>query len=80
MDLSNVNKNIDAIVEDLAKKCQKIFFRGSGASSRSAIVSFDSLPRSEISPEQGRYSPEGWPPFPFRERTVLGKVGVNSCS
>lgn len=43
-----MDRNIDALIQELTIRCQKIFVRAAGASARSAIVMFGPGPESLI--------------------------------
>lgn len=66
-----------ALIQDLAYRSRRIFHHAAEAASRSAVVSFDSLLKTERVPEN-RVSPDESQAFPFRERAVLNEV-ANSC-
>lgn len=73
-DHSHLDKNMVALIQDLAHRSQRIFHHAAEAASRSAVVSFDSLLKRERVPEN-RVSPDGSQTFPFRERAVLNENG-----
>ncbi|KDR85006.1 hypothetical protein GALMADRAFT_233556 [Galerina marginata CBS 339.88] len=73
-DLNNLDRNIEALIQELANRCQQIFHQASGAASRSAIVSFDLISNAKRVPEKERSS-EQYLGFPFRERTILNEAG-----
>lgn len=58
-DLSHIDRNIDALVQELTARCQRVFVRAAGASARSAIVTFGPGPESLMqvaSPPVSEYS------------------------
>ncbi|PPQ80812.1 hypothetical protein CVT25_001937 [Psilocybe cyanescens] len=73
-DLSGIDRNLEALIQELGNWCERVFHHASAAASRSAVVSFDPVSKpeqvleKELLPEQ----PLG---FPFRERTVLNENG-----
>ena len=74
-DLSHLNRNLDALIEELANRCQRIFYQAAGAPSRCAVVSFDSSLHTERLPEEERPT-ESSLVFPFRERTIANEVNA----
>ncbi|KAJ3575641.1 hypothetical protein NP233_g977 [Leucocoprinus birnbaumii] len=58
-DLSHLDRNLDALVQELALRCQRIFARAAAAASRSAIVSNEhlSITGDIHSEHQGRAHP-----------------------
>ena len=74
-DLSNLNRNLDALIEEMANRCQRIFHQAAGAPSRCAVVSFDSSLHTERLPEEERPT-ESSLVFPFRERTITNEVSA----
>jgi anaphase-promoting complex subunit 4 len=74
-DLSHLNRNLDALIEDIANRCQRIFYQAAGAPSRCAVVSFDSSLHTERLPEEERPT-ESSLVFPFRERTIANEVNA----
>ena len=74
-DLSHLDRNLDALIEELANRCQRIFFQAAGAASRCAVVSFDSSLHAERLPEEERLT-ESSLAFPFRERTIRNEVNA----
>ncbi|KAJ3508934.1 hypothetical protein NLJ89_g5481 [Agrocybe chaxingu] len=73
-ELNHVDKNLNALIEDLALRCQRVFHRASGAVSRSASISYAPSSDATRAPEKER-SAEPRIAFPFRERTVLNEKG-----
>ncbi|KAF4623938.1 hypothetical protein D9613_001828 [Agrocybe pediades] len=73
-DVSKLDRNLEALIQDLANKCRRIFRDSSMAASRSAIVSaepisqLDRVPQKDIQPEQSAG-------FAWRERTILDEAG-----
>jgi anaphase-promoting complex subunit 4 len=56
-DLSHLDRNLDALVQEVAIRCQRIFARAAAAASRSAIVSNEHLSIAKDVPQsehQGR--------------------------
>ena len=74
-DLSHLNRNLDALIEEVANRCQRIFRHAAGAPSRCAIVSFDSSLHTERLPEEERLT-ELSLTSPFRERTIANEVNA----
>ena len=74
-DLRHLNRNLDALIEELANRCQRIFYHAAGAPSRCAVVSFDSSLHTERLPEEERPT-ESSLVFPFRERTIANEVNA----
>ncbi|PPQ64387.1 hypothetical protein CVT26_002094 [Gymnopilus dilepis] len=71
-DLEKLDRNIDALIDELGHRCERIFHEASSAASRSAIVSFaDGLDTDEI---QGHLAEQSWAPL-FRERTNVDESG-----
>ena len=76
-DLSHLDRNLDALIGELAEVCQRVLSHAAGATCRSAVVSsFSPESTTERVHEEARF---GTPAFPFRERTVLNKVGSLTC-
>ncbi|KAF8973944.1 anaphase-promoting complex, cyclosome, subunit 4-domain-containing protein [Flammula alnicola] len=73
-DISHLDRNIEALIQDLAHRSERVFHHAAGAASRSAVVSFDAALKAERVPEKG-LSPEEPLAFPFRERTSLKENG-----
>lgn len=72
-ELSNVGRNMDALIQELAQQCQRVFHHASGAASRVSRISFD-----ESSFARGirdKDEPAKEVAFPFaRERTLVDEV------
>jgi hypothetical protein len=68
-----LDRNLDALINELAEICQRIFSQAAEATSRSAVVSSISpeLSTSKRVQEEARSET---PAFPFRERTGLKVV------
>jgi anaphase-promoting complex subunit 4 len=51
-DLSHLDRNLDALIQELATRCQRVFTQAAGATSRSAVVTFgqESLAKQERGP------------------------------
>lgn len=74
-DIRHLDRNLEALIQELAERCQQIFFHASGATSRSAHVAPET--EVDISQMQGEKHVLQSPcAFPFRERITLGEVGV----
>ncbi|KAF8807426.1 hypothetical protein BYT27DRAFT_7099450 [Phlegmacium glaucopus] len=71
-DLSHLDRNLDALIEELSKRCQRVFRHAAGAPSRCAVVSFDCRLHTERLPEEERPT-ESSLGFPFRERTIANE-------
>ena len=74
-DLSHLDRNLDALIEEIANRCQRVFYQAAGAPSRCAVVSFDSSLHTERLPEEERPT-ESSLVFPFRERTIANEVNA----
>jgi hypothetical protein len=53
-DLNHIERNLDALVQDLAIRCQRNFSRAAAATSRSAVISAEYL----VSPTSNIIQPE----------------------
>ncbi|KAH9486913.1 hypothetical protein JR316_0000979 [Psilocybe cubensis] len=71
-DLSGVDRNLEALIQELGNCCERVFHHASAAASRSAVVSFDPLSKPKREPETMPV-PEQPLGFPFRERSVLSE-------
>ncbi|KAJ6509555.1 anaphase-promoting complex, cyclosome, subunit 4-domain-containing protein, partial [Mycena vitilis] len=73
-ELNHLDRNLDALVQELASRCQRVFDGAAGASSRSALVSAtarrDSI-ASQATP--ARPAPQSNPHITIRERIILGE-------
>ncbi|KAF8203639.1 anaphase-promoting complex, cyclosome, subunit 4-domain-containing protein [Pholiota molesta] len=71
-DIDHLDRNIEALIQDLARRCERVFHHAAGATSRSAIVSFDPSLHAEAISEKMPLS-EGSAKLPFRERATLNE-------
>ncbi|KAF8078603.1 anaphase-promoting complex, cyclosome, subunit 4-domain-containing protein [Lyophyllum atratum] len=72
-DLDHLDRNIDALINELATRCKHVFERAAGAASRSAITS--SIPDSAAALASRTEHTDPLKPFSVRERIVsLNKV------
>lgn len=60
VELSHLDRNLEALVQQLAGRCQSIFMEASGAAARSAVVSTDggAVPVQDVEPSNGSRSYE----------------------
>ncbi|KAJ7786332.1 anaphase-promoting complex, cyclosome, subunit 4-domain-containing protein [Mycena metata] len=70
-DLNHLDRNLDALVQELASRCQRVFDGAAGATSRTALVS---ARRDSIASQatQARPAPQSNPQITIRERIILG--------
>ncbi|KAF9481412.1 hypothetical protein BDN70DRAFT_876389 [Pholiota conissans] len=73
-DIGRLDRNIEALMQDLARRCERVFHHAAGATSRTAVVSFETGPHAEAKSEK-KISPDEPTTFPFRERAVLNENG-----
>ncbi|KAJ6575135.1 anaphase-promoting complex, cyclosome, subunit 4-domain-containing protein [Mycena capillaripes] len=71
-ELNHLDRNLDALVQELASRCQRVFDGAAGATSRSALVSArrDSMASQAT---QARPAPQSNPQITIRERIILGE-------
>lgn len=69
-DLNHLDRNLDALVQELAIRCQRIFARAAAAVSRSAIISTEHLSIAS-QPTHGERTSDVWK---IRERVLFQKV------
>lgn len=73
-DFSDLDKNLHALVQEIASRCQRIFAEASQAAARSATVSVDG---GAIPPQTSSVLTEGACHF-VRQRVVSNQNEVNS--
>jgi len=72
-DLSHLDRNLDALVQELAVRCHRIFVHASAAATRSAVLSPG--PGSVVTQVAGgRPDPQSRPHLAIRERVVRNKA------
>ena len=69
-DLSHVERNLDALVGQLATRCQEVFMEACMAAARSAVLLAPAPPEREPAPPPSP-PPDDAAPLLVRERTVL---------
>ncbi|KAF8216223.1 anaphase-promoting complex, cyclosome, subunit 4-domain-containing protein [Mycena galopus ATCC 62051] len=71
-ELNHLDRNLDALVQELASRCQRVFDGAAGATSRSALVS---AKRDSIASQatQARPAPQSNSQIPIRERIIFGE-------
>ncbi|KAJ6519839.1 anaphase-promoting complex, cyclosome, subunit 4-domain-containing protein [Mycena sanguinolenta] len=78
-ELNHLDRNLDALVQELASRCQRVFDGAAGATSRSALVS---ARRDSIASQatQARPTPHSNPQIPIRERIIFGENEVHTLT
>ncbi|KAJ6610891.1 anaphase-promoting complex, cyclosome, subunit 4-domain-containing protein [Mycena sp. CBHHK59/15] len=71
-DLSHLDRNLDALVQELASRCQRVFDGAAGATSRSALVSV----RRDSIFSQATHARQSNARTTIRERIILGENEV----
>jgi anaphase-promoting complex subunit 4 len=66
-DLAHLDRNLDALIQELATRCQKIFLRGAIAATRSADVKWGQDPAFRA---KTTFSAELMNPLVVRERII----------
>ncbi|KAF8898719.1 anaphase-promoting complex, cyclosome, subunit 4-domain-containing protein, partial [Infundibulicybe gibba] len=74
-DLSHIDRNLDALIHELAIKCHRVFARAAGAASRSASISSFNPPGTQVGSARPQTQPEE--PYSIRERIVAIKDTVH---
>ncbi|KAJ7706158.1 anaphase-promoting complex, cyclosome, subunit 4-domain-containing protein [Mycena rosella] len=71
-ELNHLDRNLDALVQEIAFRCQRVFEGAAGATSRSALVS---VGRHSIASQAtpARPTPQSNQPITIRERIILGE-------
>ncbi|TFK41138.1 anaphase-promoting complex, cyclosome, subunit 4-domain-containing protein [Crucibulum laeve] len=70
-DLSHLDRNLDALIQELALRCQRVFSRAAGAACRSAIIS--SKDTSILQEPATRHIPQQEHTSSIRERTTMNE-------
>ncbi|KAF8872130.1 anaphase-promoting complex, cyclosome, subunit 4-domain-containing protein [Gymnopilus junonius] len=70
--LEKLDRNVDALIHELANRCELVFSQASVASSRSAVVSFHDSPNAERMQE---HVLDQTLTLLFRERTIMNETG-----
>ena len=70
-DLSHVERNLDALVGQLATRCQEVFMEACMAAARSAVLLAPAPPEREPAPPPPPSEDDDPAPLLIRERTVL---------
>ena len=74
-DLSHLDRNLEALIQELTQRCQRVFHEAAGAPSGSAVVSSNAELNAERITEEERPLEKSLA-FPFRERTILNEVSA----
>ncbi|KAJ7487618.1 anaphase-promoting complex, cyclosome, subunit 4-domain-containing protein [Mycena galericulata] len=70
-ELNHLDRNLDALVQELASRCQRVFDGAAGATSRSALVSARRGSAASLA-TQARPAPQSNPHITIRDRIILG--------
>lgn len=68
-ELNHLDRNLDALVQEIASRCQRVFEGAAGATSRSALVSVRDSRASQATP--ARPTPQSNSSITIRERIIL---------
>lgn len=71
-DISHLDRNLDALIQELAMRCQRAFTHASGAPCRSAVVSLDNDGNTYQIADEQTFNPDC-----IKERTEMNEA---SCA
>jgi len=77
MELSHLDRNLDALVQEIAARCQQVFSTASHAAARSAVISVDGGALPPQADEASAASPGSICLF-VRQRVIYKDNEVNS--